>query len=808
MHRSLLAVAALGLIAVLLVSMNAGPLNSGGVATHPARTEATWRTAAGGTVRVGTVDPYGGATSSFSPGLYSGEVYFYAYDPSDSRATVTITDQNSSRDGVPVPADRWVVTFNSSTYPPYTNLSTTWGAHYQLPFSLTSGGTWNISINGTNGGSYSTSFTVSTYYVSTYSDRSVYLPGEPAVVSYRATATVNGSPIASVRSVQATASYRNINNVFVPIFSGSNLADAVTGNLSLTMPVNASRGSRVVVTVYMNQSGNISEEATAYLYAGILQAPVLNLYSCPDQCATGVLAANSVGILAVNDLLTSNGPTEPAAGATVHFAFRSGGIYLTNVPGSPPATTTTNTSGETSVAFVANTTVFLPTKVNGVLVSVTDPWYLNETANSSLNFSVAAPTPGIAGVTVVLNQGQYYSGDSVSATWTIGGYGTNAYQGYHATQWFAYASSSGDLLALGTLTSSSATGQLQFRLPSSFTGAFSVVVDASNQTGQVGGVADATVAAPALLITPSELEYNPGDTLTFQVTPQGSVFQGATLWMSLTGGSSATPIAAGTMSGSSFSYTVPRGAVPASLTFSVVAQSSSLGILATNQISVTEASGYALVVGIATSSQYVDGSFQPGESVQISYSILSYGAPAPSQSYSIEVLPIFSATGAGAAAVTAASGSIAYTLPSNSPAGIQLFEVIVRFGQCSTGGACSTTSLLSILVNPSPSILGYELGAGSGVTVGWTLLLGLIVVVALLLVLMIRRRRPYATPLPPVVPADLPSSPPEASSPSASPPPGATGEKPWEEAGSARSPGTAPDPNRGSPPLPNPPPRT
>ncbi|MHB8352394.1 MAG: hypothetical protein ACYDFT_06900 [Thermoplasmata archaeon] len=809
MHRSLAAFAAVGLILALVLSMNAASLAvrpSGEIGPQIAPMVHV----GAGSARVNAVNQYGGYSTGFQPGLSGGSVYFYAYDPSDSRATVTITDQNSTRDGIPNPAARWTVQFNASSTPPYTNLSTTWGAHYQIPFALATGGTWNISINGTNGGSYSTWFTVQTYTVSVFSDRSVYLPGEPAIVTYQATADVNDTPLRAIHSVQATAAYANSRFQNVAIFTHLNLTIEVTGDLNLTMPVNASPGSPVVVTIYMNQTGNVTESSAIYLYVGILQAPLLALHSCPDGCVTGTLVDNSVGILTVSAQMTSSGPRGPAVGATTHFVFSSAGHSLTSVPGSPPTSTTTNSSGETSVAFVANSTAFLPSKIDGVLVMVTDPWYLNATANATLNFSVIAVTPGLAGITVLLDQGQYFSGDTVTATWTIGGTPTSTFQGYRATQWFAVDSGTGGLLALGPISSTSDSGSFHFGLPVSFTGGLDVFVSASNQTGAISSEAYASVAAPTLLITPSELEYAPGDTITFQVTTAGSAFQGATLWASVTWSPSGSPLWTGIVSGGSFSIAVPRGATPSSLTASVVAQSSARGIIATNQITVTEASGYSLTAGVATSSQYVDDSFQPGETIQLQYAVLSFGAPAPSRSYTVIVVPIFSSPGGRLHETTSSSGTISYAIPSNAPAGIQIFEVYVDFGQCSTPGGCIVSTALSILVNPTPSILGYELGAGSGVTVGWTLLLVLIVVVAIVLVLMIRRRSSRPLLMSPTIRHEAPlgGGAEPASSPGAAPS-NDSGINPWSEPGPTGIPAVPPstDSPQGSPPLPNPPPR-
>ncbi|WP_410969293.1 hypothetical protein, partial [Salmonella sp. SAL04284] len=78
------------------------------------------------------------------------------------------------------------------------------------------------------------------------------------------------------------------------------------------------------------------------------------------------------------------------------------------------------------------------------------------------------------------------------------------------------------------------------------------------------------------------------------------------------------------------------------------------------------------------------------------------------------------------------------TIPSGTPSGIVLFEVEALFGVCGTG--CSAFSDFSVSVNSSPSALSYQLGAGSGLTVGWLILFLLIVIVVIVILVMMRRR--------------------------------------------------------------------
>jgi hypothetical protein len=96
--------------------------------------------------------------------------------------------------------------------------------------------------------------------------------------------------------------------------------------------------------------------------------------------------------------------------------------------------------------------------------------------------------------------------------------------------------------------------------------------------------------------------------------------------------------------------------------------------------------------------------------------------------------------------VASASGTVPYTIPSGTPSGTQLLVVdaIPLVSDCAFISTCGVGAILSLVVNPSPSALNYELGAGSGLTVGWLILLILIVIVVIVMFLLLRRR-PRAT---------------------------------------------------------------
>src|SRR5580692_7685940 len=94
---------------------------------------------------------------------------------------------------------------------------------------------------------------------------------------------------------------------------------------------------------------------------------------------------------------------------------------------------------------------------------------------------------------------------------------------------------------------------------------------------------------------------------------------------------------------------------------------------------------------------------------------------------------------------TSTSGTLTFTLPNDLPNGYSSVLVFAyptaMAATCSDPySQCSAASELTVNVQASPSALNYEVGAGSGLTVGWLILLVLILIVAIIGVVWIRRR--------------------------------------------------------------------
>ena len=738
-------------------------------------------------------DNFGGFTSDYYVGLSAGQVYFTAYDPVDTSARITITDQNATRDGLVNPVYNTTVTLNGAHY----NYSYLWNTFYQIPLTLTQGGYWNISVSGTTAGVFSTHFYVHTYSVRLYTDAPTYLPGHVANVTFVVSATVNGAPLGQISSVAAMVTYTDSHGNFISLFgkAGRSLTAAAIGSFSFSIPTNATPYTSVFILVWANQTstgGTNSETGTTSVTIGTLEAPTFYIGSCETGCYTTVFPAGAIAFVHLSYLIDSGyGPTAPAVGLHVAFTFHAASALVTAVPGNPPAAAITNSTGGVGFLFVASSSAFSTTKPNTLWYNASDPAFVNTTMNGSATFFVQT-VQGSALISLLLNSAQYYSGDTVTGTWAIGGTNATAGTGWQADSWYAFNYQTDGLMAVAAITSTANTGTFQYMLPAGFTGEVTIYVIAHNATETIAAYQNAWVSAPLILLSPSELYYSAGDTITVGITLEGSVLNGAALFGSAVESSGAI-LWSGPISGTSFPVTVPKVAAPSELLFTVSAQTSSAGVISSARAYSYEAIGYVVTGGVTTASTYTDGSYQPGETVTVQYTITAVGPVVFGKAFHIYLYPNAwgNSESASSFSTTSMSGTFSYTIPSGLPSGSQLFEIEAISSACSYY-YCYAYTAFSLFINSAPPALGYELGAGTGLTVGWLILLVLILVVALLTWRAMRgRRRPMMM------------SPTSATGSSS----GAGGTPGWQESSSAggSSPPPAGTPSSGSPPLPTPP---
>jgi hypothetical protein len=702
----------------------------------------------------GYVNPYGTCGGVYYVGYDCGQVYFGAYDPSDNTATVQINDYNATRDNLTNPVVSWTVGFQTSVF----NDSYSSNVHYLIPLSLHNGGLWNITINGQTAGFSYSNFTVGTYQVAITPTMPVVLAQHPGTILYFVNWTANNAPDMAIGSLVLTAQYETNTATWAPLpGTPKTLGTAPWGSYNFTVPTDANTYGAIEFTLYANVTGGESENGFLDLSVGYVADPFLDLSTCATGCFTSSFTDGTPVYATVTGEIIGPGGYAPAAGLTATFEFLSG-VTPVNPMGGFPHSITLNASGAGQILFIASSANFTTSGTNTVRVTLTDALNSgNSYGPTNATFTVSPPSPGTARLQVMLDSSQYYGGDTATATWELGGLNTSIAQGWTVTGWWAWEFDTATYIASGTVSSTALEGTFSFPVPLNYGGRMQVVVTANNATSWLQASQIVIVSAPTVFLNSNELYYTPGDTVTFTVSTVGSVFGSATWYRTVTD-NSGNLLQSGAFTGNQITVPIPAVGAPNDITVSVAAQDGMLGIVGAASDQVSLASGFGVSAGVSTVSNYEDGSFQPGQTIQIHYVIAAIGNAVLPKTFSVEVYPYAAyfggSSGAKVVQTSSASGDIPYTIPSNTPTGAQLFEIFVVANGCYSG--CYTGSAFSISVESNPSALGYELGAGSGVTVGWTILLVLILLVAIVLFMIIRRRnRPMVM---------KPSSPPPSAS--------------------------------------------
>jgi hypothetical protein len=764
------------------------------------------------------ITSYGPPPDSY-PNPGANTILFTVYDAAgDHTVNLTLNDPNATRDGLGSPVFSATVTINSTTD------SSTYAMNhlsYIFPSSLVYGGYWNVTVSAPLGGTYTEQLTVHTYTLAASTnprDGGAVLPGEQISLNWWIQSTVNGASYDKFTALTLWGEY--LNGTYQNLFTPGMVALPVqpTGAHNFTIPNNASEDSTVYIELWAvaNVSGFVTENETysIYLYVG---APWIDYTYLTPYADCGLtdnqttFSAGSTIFVTATAGVRYGGYFQGVPGLTVSDFFTNG-IGHVSPGGSVPTSLVSSATGVVCFAFTASvppfTTAYGYPFGNSVNLTVADTAATsvgNWKGWSNFTFQLTPSSQAAAIVQVSLSSSLYSPGQNVVATWNLGS--TNATIGtLTATGWAAWGpDTDGLLLGTGTISSTAQNGQINITLPSDYVGDFEVLVTAVNATETFSGEALSSVVEPQLLVS-GPTYYTPGNTLTWSVQFSPAALSGTTTYYTVTGEwynplgvfISSGVVAQGTLgSSNSVSYTVPGGLTATYYDLDVWAQSPTSGVYATGSWEADLETGFTVLAGVSTQSNYADGSFQPGQTIQVTWQVTSFtNQPVPSVLY-VEV-GIEAGFAESEFETTSTSGSVSLTLPSNLPSGsVYIYVDVDAYGladgpncymEDNNYGYCYADT--SVYVNAHPSALSEELGAGSGLTVGWLLLLVIILVVAVILVLIIRHGR---SP-PKAAPWNEGNSPMNPPTPAPTAPPAAE----WQ------APGTPPATGGSPPPLPPP----
>jgi hypothetical protein len=798
------------------------PITSPTASTHPAVSSVYFYTSNGGCPECNV--------SYYSTGSWyeygSNVLYFAVRDTGgDKSVNFTVTDPNASRDGVSNPAFTYNAVLNNTTDEYF---SASHGVSYTFPAALKVGGGWNVTVSAPLGGTATYSIFVGTYYEEIYGSPEpggIVLPGESVTTAYQAYSDTNGAPDSQITNVSYYGVYENSTGVTLNLFSSpkngivTQSPPSGIGSYTWKVPANASFDTdiylQVWVSIYVGGAQAENESYGVTYEVGEIYLEDFHMESndggiCPTYSDDGFDSGSLVQACAVVGAFGGEDQFTPVSGLSVGITFWNGAATVTPA-GFTSTTLVSNATGEVAFSFVANSSQFssyyMAPFYNSVNLTVTNPGANPVTAPESMLWYNATfyvyPSAASVGVTVTLNQLSYFEGQAISATWSLSSTNSAETGAVAAVSWYLYGTDYG-FLAQGAITGTASTGTLTVSLPSGYVGEFTLEIVAANATTAFYGEVDGYVSTPVLTLNPSSTTFSPGSTITIeaQAWGDGSLTSPAISYQiyaefgnDYTSYGEGGVVGSGTVAnGSSITINVPSSGAPSEYEVYAYLGSTSAGTVASANLDLEQSWGYNVFLGVTTASSYSDGSYQPGQTVTISYSIVAYGnAPLP-------VLYTFTIGLEGTQvsnliSTTSTSGSFQLTIPSGWQTGVAILEMELvgtyLYGNSCYGGYCE--GMTAITINAHPAALSMEIGAGSGLTVGWLILLIIVLVLfVVLLVLILRKRKmppsggspPVTTPMNPPAPAPSgPSAaawqepPPPASDgqpPMPSPPPGAT----------------------------------
>ena len=714
---------------------------------------------------------YDGGTTTY----YLGEVgyntlNFAVTDFLDHDVNVTITDPNASRDSVATPAFTYEAHLNTTTSSFDSYMA---GVHYTFP-TLPYGGVWVVNFSAPTAGYVTQNVTLQTYYVDASGSVSYpqsTLPGMPISVFWWAYLDANENSLyAHATQVWLEGHYTG-NGTSQNLFPGGwvQLTTGSWGEWNGTVPLNASADTAIVLDVFVvtNVSGKIAENESrgVDIYVGALYIDSYGVTLYPAFCLGNYYTYIPVGTLigaCIEVTSDYEDSLTPFAGLPVTISYWNGVATVTPT-GTVTTSTTTNAVGDVTVVFNGTSPPFatelqypgydsvnFTVKVPGA-DSPGGPWTVWE----NLSDWVLTPFSGASGVVQLsLDHTEYYPGSTATATWAISSSNSALTGPITANNWVVYDDRADNTVyATGVMTGTAQSGTFTFGITSAMVGReLDVEVFASNATLGFYANAYANVIAPNLLLSPSSDYYSAGSTESVTALLNGgSTPAGTTIsWQAFgdwSNGDTFVLITSGMVTNGA-SFSIPIASSPAPQYVEVDAWASTGGqVIATAGTEMALSSGYMVVLGVSTVSSYSDGSYQPGQTVTLTYAVVSLGgAPLP-QSFDFDLYAqgfAYDHTIENAAA----SGTLPFTIPSNALAGDLIVQLTVtgalNAGPCVPASHCAAQT--GLLINPQPSVFSMELGAGSGLTVGWLVLLLVILVVLVVLLLVIRRGRTPKSP--------------------------------------------------------------
>jgi hypothetical protein len=208
-------------------------------------------------------------------------------------------------------------------------------------------------------------------------------------------------------------------------------------------------------------------------------------------------------------------------------------------------------------------------------------------------------------------QPQYYSGDTVTVTYTIYK-GDSVVTGLNCEYSASYGS---NVIKVGTTSS----GQFSFDIPSDFQGTITVSVECTDSQGTKIHESDSiSVLGTGILLNPSSTQYIPGDTIKIQYRVVGTDVPNSLFYIEIWDNHGNIIKRENVASGDgTYKFTVPEGDPPDNYYVGAIMTDSNGVVITENSVTLTKIKGFLVTFTMDKNT------YRPGETATLHYKVIS-----------------------------------------------------------------------------------------------------------------------------------------------------------------------------------------
>jgi hypothetical protein len=573
-----------------------------------------------------------------------------------------------------------------------------------------------------NGGTAHLTFNVQKYTFSVTADRGYYLPGMTANIQYSTKEVATFTQATGVTITYSAMWYNLSGNA---TWLNSTLA-GVSGVQQFLIPTDANMSYTISIVYWANESTRSASDSVTLNFAML----------------TGSVSITPLGTLMPGETVATTvtaylGGGDPLPGAAIDISVLANG---TAIAAYGSTNLTSDLQGRVTHTFTlvdaaADGTYVVSAKISMVGFSRTVIGLFNVLSSGE--------------IWVTLDKERYYGGDDIVATLTPLWNGKVV-----AVPNFGYDFSidTGVLLEGNTSdTTVSAT------IPADYYGDIDIAVDAFYNGIHIGGGNDSVVRLADITLIAAKSNYRPGDNLVFDWNIVTGV-SSATLMYDITDSNgllvkSESPAFATT---GSFSQLVPTANAPSHYHVHMW-MTTATGGYEDASLSVDMLEAYELQIWVEKSG-YADGTYKPGQTVKLHYSIGAYVFE-PLRAYELYVIPdynpfIMVSYVSLDFIVTDQVGTVEFTLPSDAPAAERMILAVLIDP---TNG--NSLSIDQTALTVGGQLTGWDKSIAGMSAIDFSILLLLIIMILLLIVMPFLKGRMGGGPKPAEAPKVEPPPP-------------------------------------------------